>query len=191
MLGASSQAAGVTPPPEPSPHVPPSYKTQQHEARRAALAEQSAFPPGGAGEGSARANHKQGHVCTVHGDPFILPVTQAQLRWGGHSSCERRRSSALGSGWACRWVPAWEEARDPRLQTDTPRKGLSARSLIGSTHTCQARAWALTKSWLKKVIEVVRKCTGHGVSPESAQSGWKNEKRGMVAGKGKGSLKEV
>lgn len=131
--GASSQAAGVTPPPEPSPHVPPSYKTQQHEARRAASWLSSLLPPSPGGGGGARANHKQGHVCTVHGDPFILPVTQAQLRWGGHSSCERPRSSALGSGWGSMWVPAWEEARDPRLQTVTPRKGLC--SLIYPIHT--------------------------------------------------------
>lgn len=69
------------------------------------------------------ANHKQGPVHTVHGDPCILPVTKPQLRWVGAAAVRGHTAAHPGSGWGGRWAPGLE--RGPRPQTVTPRKECS------------------------------------------------------------------
>lgn len=123
--GAERRALQARPPPAsaaPTPTLlrtsrPPSCKTRHPEAPRAAGAA-LAEPPAPRGL-RLIANRA---VRAEHGDPSVLPVTQAPLRWGPRCSCERPRGCTPGSGWGGRWVPGWKEARGPRLQAVTPRK---------------------------------------------------------------------
>lgn len=119
-----------------TPHPP-----AKHSMKRG---ERPAFPRGS-------ANHKQGHVHAVHGEPFILPVTQLQLRWGGGSSCERPHSSMLSVrvGWQVGpQVGKRPGVPDRKQPPHSPpqERALLADSQIASTHICQAQDGVLEKS---------------------------------------------
>lgn len=136
--GESSQAARWTLPPTPLAAAPPATEPRAEEPREPPWPG-GRLAPGGDGGGSDGSRTRR---C-ARGDPFLLPVTQAQPRRGGRSSWERPHSSALGLGGVAGGSPAGRRAGIPRGQRPLPGKRALASSWIRSTHVCQARGWAL------------------------------------------------